>query len=48
MQAIADGRRSSRGSTDAPAWKALEAHYEKVATLHLRELFADDRSAASA
>src|SRR5499427_753015 len=24
------------------AWKALEAHYEKVGKLHLRQLFADD------
>src|SRR5436853_3442554 len=25
-----------------PAWKALQAHYEKVRDLHLRTLFADD------
>jgi glucose-6-phosphate isomerase len=25
-----------------PAWKKLEAHYEKVKDLHLRKLFADD------
>jgi glucose-6-phosphate isomerase len=25
-----------------PAWKALEAHYQKVRELHLRELFAED------
>src|ERR1700730_17139593 len=25
-----------------PAWKALEAHYQKVKELHLRKLFADD------
>jgi glucose-6-phosphate isomerase len=25
-----------------PAWKALEAHYQKVRELHLREIFADD------
>src|SRR5947209_36650 len=25
-----------------PAWKALEAHYQKVRNLHLRRLFADD------
>src|SRR5712691_9696854 len=24
------------------AWKALESHYEKVSTLHLRQLFAED------
>src|SRR5208282_2676822 len=28
--------------TERPAWKALEAHYEKVRGLHLRTLFADD------
>jgi len=25
-----------------PAWKALEAHYQKVRGIHLRQLFADD------
>ena len=25
-----------------PAWKALEAHYQKIRELHLRNLFADD------
>jgi glucose-6-phosphate isomerase len=28
--------------TARPAWKALEAHHEKIADLHLRNLFADD------
>ena len=28
--------------TERPAWKALEAHYQKVRDLHLRKLFADD------
>lgn len=28
--------------TQRPAWKALEDHYQKVRTLHLRSLFADD------
>ena len=28
--------------TARPAWKALEAHHEKIRDLHLRELFADD------
>jgi glucose-6-phosphate isomerase len=28
--------------TARPAWKALEAHYEKIRPLHLRTLFADD------
>src|SRR5215470_4900138 len=30
--------------TQLPAWKALEAHYGKVRKLHLRQLFADDRT----
>ena len=29
--------------TGRPAWKALEAHFDKVRNLHLRQLFADDR-----
>ena len=29
--------------TGSPAWKALEAHFQKVRDLHLRQLFADDR-----
>ncbi|HMF76761.1 MAG TPA: glucose-6-phosphate isomerase [Bryobacteraceae bacterium] len=28
--------------TGRPAWKALEAHYQKIGPLHLRGLFADD------
>jgi glucose-6-phosphate isomerase len=28
--------------TERPAWKALEAHYQQVRKLHLRELFDDD------
>jgi glucose-6-phosphate isomerase len=28
--------------TARPAWKALEAHFQKVRDLHLRKLFADD------
>ena len=28
--------------TDRPAWKLLAAHREKIATLHMRQLFADD------
>src|SRR5215472_18925147 len=30
--------------TKLPVWKALEAHYGKVRKLHLRQLFADDRT----
>jgi len=29
--------------TGRPTWKALEAHFQKVRDLHLRQLFADDR-----
>ncbi|MGD1148855.1 MAG: glucose-6-phosphate isomerase [Thermoanaerobaculaceae bacterium] len=28
--------------TERPAWKALEAHFQKVRELHLRELFSED------
>ena len=28
--------------TELPAWKALAAHFEKVASLHLRAFFAQD------
>jgi glucose-6-phosphate isomerase len=28
--------------TQRPAWKALQSHYEKVRSIHLRTLFADD------
>jgi len=28
--------------TDRSAWKALEAHYDKIKTTHLRQLFAED------
>ena len=28
--------------TDRPAWQALEAEYQRVSTLHLRDLFAED------
>jgi len=30
--------------TRRPAWKALAAHYRKIGKVHLRALFADDRS----
>ncbi|MFL5759416.1 MAG: glucose-6-phosphate isomerase [Thermomicrobiales bacterium] len=29
-------------TTDRPEWKALEAHYEQIRSLHLRQLFAED------
>jgi glucose-6-phosphate isomerase len=28
--------------TETPAWRALQAHYEKIKDTHLRQLFADD------
>ena len=28
--------------TQLPAWKALEMHNQKVAPLHMRDLFSDD------
>jgi glucose-6-phosphate isomerase len=28
--------------TDTPAWKDLQAHYEKIKNVHLRQMFADD------
>ncbi len=28
--------------TQLPAWQALEAHYQKIKSVHLRQLFADD------
>lgn len=31
-----------QGLTQLPAWKALEAHYQEIRDIHLRELFADD------
>ncbi len=31
-----------RSVTASPAWKALQAHYQKVRESHLRKLFADD------
>ncbi len=27
---------------ESPAWDALQAHYEKIKDIHLRQLFADD------
>ena len=29
-------------TTETPAWKALQAHYEQIKTLDLRQLFAQD------
>jgi glucose-6-phosphate isomerase len=35
-------RQSSTRATERPAWKALEANYQVIRKLHLRDLFADD------
>src|SRR4051812_25112954 len=42
MMNASEERLAGGQASDRPAWKALEAHYEKVRDLHLRELFADD------
>ena len=42
------GAGMSRRSRDSSAWKALEAHYDAVKDVHLRELFADDPDAGRA
>jgi glucose-6-phosphate isomerase len=31
-----------KAASKSPAWKALEAHYKKIKSVHLRELFAED------
>ncbi|HNS22096.1 MAG TPA: glucose-6-phosphate isomerase [Sedimentisphaerales bacterium] len=36
------GQTPTRPLTQRKAWKALEAHFERVRSLHLRELFASD------
>ena len=41
MEVIADPLTVSP-IVELPAWKALEAHHQKVGNLHLRKLFADD------
>jgi glucose-6-phosphate isomerase len=41
MQTPAQSLTTSR-TNERPAWKALEAHYQQVRNLHLRQLFADD------
>ena len=33
---------TARPLTERPAWKALEEHYRKIRSVHLRKLFADD------
>ncbi len=41
MQTLLD-RRPTVPATERTAWKALEAHYQELRKLHLRDLFADD------
>jgi glucose-6-phosphate isomerase len=33
---------------ERPAWKALQQHHAEIQNVHLRQLFADDRTVASA
>jgi glucose-6-phosphate isomerase len=39
---MAEMRTASPRPIDAPAWPALQAHYEKIKDIHLRQLFAED------
>jgi glucose-6-phosphate isomerase len=41
MEVLEKPRAASRAG-ERPAWKALEAHYERVRHLHLRDMFADN------
>jgi len=36
----------SQRPTETPAWRALQAHYERIKDLHLRQLFAEDSKRA--
>ena len=38
---------NKKNLTDMPEWKALEAHYEKVKELHMRDMFASDSERAA-
>src|SRR6202044_1670062 len=37
-----EAKMTSQRPIDTPAWKALQAHYEKIKDVHLRQLFAQD------
>src|SRR5438132_8964307 len=37
-----DRANKKKAAVKRQAWKRLEAHYKKVSTLHLRQLFAED------
>ena len=39
---MAEMKTASSRPIDAPAWLALQAHYEKIKDIHLRQLFAED------
>ena len=39
---MAEMKTASPRPIDAPAWLALQAHYEKIKDAHLRRLFAED------
>ena len=37
-----EAKMTTQRPIDTAAWKALQAHYEKIKDIHLRQLFADD------
>ena len=37
-----ESKMTTQRPIDCPAWKALQAHYEKIKDVQLRQLFADD------
>ena len=39
---MADPKLTTQRPIDTPAWKSLQAHYEKIKDVQLRQLFADD------
>ena len=39
---MAEATMASSRPIDAPAWGALQSHYEKIKDVHLRQLFAED------
>jgi glucose-6-phosphate isomerase len=39
---MAEAKLTTLRPIDAPAWKSLQAHFEKIKDTHLRQLFADD------
>src|SRR5271165_78730 len=39
---IPEAKMTTQRPIDTPAWKDLQAHYEKIKNVHLRQMFADD------